>query len=169
MHFMIIIFYPHNFGYFVQTLELHNVLWCFGGFFLLCFLVPSFIFIRKRCFNWGWGVWVEFNIVSNFYFFIFGMCIRKEACLFVSLHFCPKNEILISLLRVYCLVEHLVKEMVDLNDACVLDIVYFVEGKCSFLTILFVVSYKTNANNNLRNSLEKVRGLFSIEFNYTNC
>lgn len=61
------------------------------------------------------------------------------------------------------------KEMVDLNDACVLDIVYFVEGKCLFLTILFVVSYKTNANNNLRNSLEKVRGLFSIEFNYTNC
>lgn len=42
------------------------------------------------------------------------------------------------------------KEMDDLNDACVLDIVYFVEGKCSFLTILFVVSYKTNANNNLR-------------------
>lgn len=94
---------------------------------------------------------MEFNIVSNFYFFfIFGMCIRKEACLFVSLHFCPKNEILISLLRVYCLVEHLVKEMDDLNDACVLDIVYFVEGKCSFLTILFVVSYKTNTNNNLR-------------------
>lgn len=63
------------------------------------------------------------------------------------------------------------KEMDDLNDACVLDIVYFVEGKCSFLTILFVVSYKTNANNNLRklNPLEKVRGLFSIEFNYTNC
>lgn len=83
-------------------------------------------------------------------FFILGMCIRKEACLFVSLHFCPKNEILISLLRVYCLVEHLVKEMDDLNDACVLDIVYFVEGKCSFLTILFVVSYKTNTNSNLR-------------------
>lgn len=68
------------------------------------------------------------------------MCIREEACLFVSLHFCPKNEILISLLRVYCLVEHLVKEMDDLNDACVLDIVYFVEGKCSFLTILCVFS-----------------------------
>lgn len=97
------------------------------------------------------------------------MCIRKEACLFVSLRFCPKNEILISLLRVYFLVEHLVKEMDDLNDACVLDIVYFVEGKCSFLTILFVVSYKTNANNNLRNPLEKVCGLFSMEFNYTNC
>lgn len=105
---------------------------------------------------------MEFNIVSNFYFFIFGMCIRKEACLFVSLHFCPKNEILISLLRVYCLVEHLVKEMVDLNDACVLDIVYFVEGKCSFLTILFVVSYKTNANNNLRNPLEKCVDYFQL-------
>lgn len=42
------------------------------------------------------------------------------------------------------------KEMDDLNDACVLDIVYFVEGKCLFLTILFIVSYKTNTNNNLR-------------------
>lgn len=90
------------------------------------------------------------------------MCIRKEACLFVSLHFCPKNEILISLLRVYFLVEHLVKEMDDLNDACVLDIVYFVEGKCSFLTILFVVSYKTNANNNLRNPLEKCVDYFQL-------
>lgn len=62
---------PTTFGYFVQTLELHNVFGCFGlelhnvfgcfGGFLLCFLVPSFIFIRKRCFNWGGGVWMEFD------------------------------------------------------------------------------------------------------------
>lgn len=89
----------------------------------------------------GWGSLDGiryFSFLTLFIFiFILGMCIRKEACLFVSLHFCPKNEILISLLRLYCLVEHLVKEMDDLNDGCVLDIVYFVEGKCSFLTILF--------------------------------
>lgn len=83
-------------------------------------------------------MWNSILFVSNFIFFGGGDVYKKEACLFVSLHFCPKNEILISLLRVYCLVEHLVKEMDDLNDACVLDIVYFVEGKCSFLTILFV-------------------------------
>lgn len=44
--------------------------------------------------------------------------------------FFPKNEILISLLHVYCLVEHLVKEMDNLNDTCVLDILFFVEGNC---------------------------------------
>lgn len=41
------------------------------------------------------------------------------------------------------------KEMDDLNDVCVFDIVYFVEGKCLFLIILFVVLYKINVNNNL--------------------
>lgn len=119
-----------------------------GVFFALFSCSFFFFFIGVEEFEWN-----SLLFVSNFiylFIFILGMCIRKEACLFVSLHFCPKNEILISLLRVYCLVEHLVKEMDDLNDACVLDIVYFVEGKCSFLTILFVVSYKTNTNYNLR-------------------
>lgn len=99
-----------------------------GSFALFSCSFFFFIFIGVEEFEWN-----SLLFVSNFiylFFFILGMCIRKEACLFVSLHFCPKNEILISLLRVYCLVEHLVKEMDDLNDACVLDIVYFVEGKC---------------------------------------
>lgn len=148
MHFMIIILYPHNFWIFCSDIRIALCFWMFWGVFLLCFPVPSFFFIGVEEFEWN-----SLLFVSNFiylFIFILGMCIRKEACLFVSLHFCPKNEILISLLRVYCLVEHLVKEMDDLNDACVLDIVYFVEGKCSSLTILFVVSYKTNTNNNLR-------------------
>lgn len=107
-----------------------------GGFFCFVFLF-LLLFLFQRGVLLGWGSLGEiqyFSFLTLFIFFILGMCIRKEACLFVCLHFCPKNEILISLLRVYCLVEHLVKEMDDLNDACVLDIVYFVEGKCSFLT-----------------------------------
>lgn len=151
MHFMIIILYPHNFWIFCSDIRIALCFWMFLGFFFFALISCSFfffIFIGVEEFEWN-----SLLFVSNFiylFFFILGMCIRKKACLFVSLHFCPQNEILISLLRVYCLVEHLVKEMDDLNDACVLDIVYFVEGKCSFLTILFVVSYKTNTNNNLR-------------------
>lgn len=60
MHFMIIIFYPHNFGYFVQTLELHNVSGCFGlelhnvfgclGVFFALFSCSFFYFYSKEVF-----------------------------------------------------------------------------------------------------------------------
>lgn len=58
-----------------------------GGFFAL-FPVPSFFFLL------GWrslnGIqYFSFRTLFIHLFFILGMCIRKEACLFVSLHFCP--------------------------------------------------------------------------------
>lgn len=59
------------------------------GVFLLCFPVPSF-----RLFLLGWrslnGIqYFSFLTLFIHLFFILGMCIRKEASLFVSLHFCP--------------------------------------------------------------------------------
>lgn len=121
-------FYPHNV---LGILLKHHFL------FLLLFSFYRGVFIS------GVGGVNTIPLFLTLFCLIFGVQIRKEVRLIVSLCFFPKNEILISLLHVYYLVEHLVKEMNGLNNACVLDIVYFVEGNCSFLTNLFVVSYRS--------------------------
>lgn len=63
-----------------------DVLGVFFGFVFL-FLLFFFFLLGWRSLN---GIqYFPFLTLFIHLFFILGMCIRKEACLFVSLHFCP--------------------------------------------------------------------------------
>lgn len=122
-------FYPHNV---LGILLKHHFL------FLLLFSFYRGVFISGVG-----GVNTITLFLTLFILFDFWGLDKKGGTFDCFSLFFPKNEILISLLHVHYLVEHLVKEMDGLNNACVLDIVYFVEGNCSFLTNLFAVSYRS--------------------------
>lgn len=152
MHF---IWYPSH----IETAFIPTTSWVFCWNIISCSF-SYFHSIEEFLFP-GWVGWVQYLLfLTLFILFDFWGLDKKGGTFDCFSLFFPKNEILISLLHVYYLVEHLVKEMDGLNNACVLDIVYFVEGNCSFLTNLFAVSYRSKPTTICVILMKKMRWLF---------
>lgn len=127
MHFMISII-SH-----IETAFIHTTSWVFCDIiscsFFYFYSIEGVLFIYF--FKGVGGGGIQYFLFPTLYILFDFWDVDKKGGTFVCFPpFFPKNEILISLLHVYCLVEHLVKEMDNLNDTCVLDILFFVEGNC---------------------------------------